>query len=180
VKTAVIGVGNVLMGDEGIGVKAIEALQDRDLPPGTELFDGGTAFHALTGELADFDKLIIVDAVNGGQPVGTVYRLALEEVLEGARGNKATSDRYSLSLHDVGVIEALMLEKLTERTSSARRPANGLSSAEIVIIGIEPARVELSMELSPTLSERLPALVQTVLGELRRTQPHPAATSACL
>ena len=164
-RTAVVGVGNILMGDEGIGVRAIEAIEPKSLPEGTELFDGGTAFYALTGELANFDKLVIVDAVNGGQPAGTIYRLELKEILEGARQD-GTSRHSSLSLHDVGVIEALMLERLAEQTSSAPRQANGLSSAEVVIIGVEPARVELSMELSPTLKERLPTLVQIILGEL--------------
>jgi hydrogenase maturation protease len=157
-------VGNILMGDEGIGVRAIEALEDQALPKGTALYDAGTAFYALTGELADFDKLVIVDACHGGCPPGTIYRLPLDEILEG--GQVGASRNGSLSLHDVGVIEALMLERLTERTSSARRSTNGLSNAEVVIVGVEPARVELSMELSPAMQERLPNLVQTILGEL--------------
>jgi hypothetical protein len=68
------------------------------------------------------------------------------------------------------VIEALMMERLSE--SSACKPTrSGCSSAEIVIIGIEPNGVALSMELSPTLEERLPILVQIVLGELSGPEP---------
>ena len=140
--------GNILMGDEGIGVKAIEQLQGRDLPVQVELFDGGTAFHTLVGELGSFDKLIIVDAVKGGKPSGTVYRSALGEV-EGTRGT-------TLSLHDIGVVETLMLERLVHRIPE-----------DIVFIGVEPERIELSTELSPALRRKLPELVQTVLEEIK-------------
>lgn len=149
-RIAVVGVGNILMGDEGIGVKAVEELRKEKLPEGVELFDGGTAFHALVDDLIQFDKLIIVDAVLGGEPPGTIYRFELGE-LEGM------ISETSLSLHDVGVIEALMLERLTRRIPE-----------EIVFIGMEPERIELSMELSPAMREKLPELVREILEEIRR------------
>ena len=161
---AIVGIGNILMGDEGIGVRTIEALQVQTLPPGTGLFDGGTAFQALTGELESFERLIVVDAIYGGKPPGTIYRFDLEELLESTEDTDRTPGYPGfVSLHDIGVLETLTLERLVERTSGLQRmPAN------VTIVGIEPARIELSMELSPTLKKRLPALVQTVLGELVR------------
>jgi len=147
-RIAIVGVGNILMGDEGIGVKAVEELRRRDLPTEVELFDGGTAFHNLVGELGSFDKLIIIDALKGGKPPGMIYRFEVREV-EGARGPM-------LSLHDIGVMETLMLGWLIHRLPE-----------EIVFIGIEPERIELSMELSPVLKEQLPELVQMVLKEVR-------------
>ena len=161
---AIVGIGNILMGDEGIGVRTIEALQTQTLQPGTGLFDGGTAFQALTGELEGFERLIVVDAIHGGEPPGTIYRFDLEELLEEAEDRGRTPGHpVSVSLHDMGVLETLRLERLVEKTSGMRRmPAN------VTIVGIEPARIELSMELSLTLKKRLPALVQTVLGELAR------------
>jgi len=161
-RTAVVGIGNILMGDEGIGVKVVWALERQSLAPGTELFDGGTAFQALAGQLVGFDKLIIVDAVRGGEPPGTIYRLGLEEILENKQ-TKAQPGSLALSLHDVGVIEALMLARLAEKLS----PRHMVSDRQpTVIIGVEPARIEPSMDLSPTLQHRLPAVVQTVLEEL--------------
>jgi hydrogenase maturation protease len=163
-RTAVVGIGNILMGDEGIGVKAVWALERQSLAAGIELFDGGTAFQALTGQLVGFDKLIIVDAVHGGEPPGTIYRLGLEDVLENKRQTQAQPGSLSpLSLHDVGVIEALMMERLAATVSPGHVTSDRQST---VIIGIEPAKIELSMELSPTLQHRLPAVVQTVLEEL--------------
>ena len=81
-RIAVVGVGNILMGDEGIGVKVVEELRKERLPEGVELFDGGTAFHVLVDDLIDFDKLIIVDAVLGGESPGTIYRFEFGELEE--------------------------------------------------------------------------------------------------
>jgi hydrogenase maturation protease len=148
--TAIVGVGNILMGDEGIGVRTVEALAQESLPEGVTLYDGGTAFYVLSGELADFHKLVIVDAVNGDQPPGTMYRFVLEDIKGGAERTGV-----SFSLHDIGVIESLRLERLVYRIPE-----------QVVFIGIEPERVELSMELSPRIASKLPALVHAILGEL--------------
>jgi hydrogenase maturation protease len=117
------------------------------------LYDGGTAFYALSSEVAAVDKLIIVDAVNGDQPPGTMYRFTLQDIERGAERTGV-----SFSLHDIGVIESLRLERLVDRIPE-----------QVVFIGIEPERVELSMDLSPRIASRLPALVQAILGEL---EPH--------
>jgi len=183
-KTAVVGVGNVLMADDGIGVQAVWALERQTLPNGIELFDGGTAFQALAGQLTGFHKLIIVDAVHGGDSPGTIYRFGLEEILgEKKRTQAPPRSLGTLSLHDVGVIEALMLERLAESTSPGRvlslskdralslsKGHAAADSRSTIIIGIEPAQVKPSMELSPTLRQRLPVLVQTILEECAKEE----------
>jgi hydrogenase maturation protease len=170
-KTAIVGVGNVLMGDDGIGVHAAWALERQSLPDGIELLDGGIAFPALAGQLTGFQKLIIVDAIQGGAPPGTIYRFGLGEILGQQRQIQAPSRPPGfLSLHDMGVIEALMLQQLAESTSTGR-PATAWSST--VFIGIEPAKVEPYMELSPVLTQRLPALVETILAECTKEEERP-------
>lgn len=169
-KTAIIGVGNILMGDDGIGVKAIQALEHEPLPEDVILIDGGTAFSALAGELADLDKLIIVDAVNGGAAPGTIYRFQLDEILEGQRHSAGSAlgrddNLGPISLHDLGVVEAYVLERFYQEMRGS--PVH----SEVVIVGIEPQTVALSMELSSTLEARLPHLLETVLGELEHA-PH--------
>jgi hydrogenase maturation protease len=166
-KTAIVGVGNILMGDEGIGVRAIQALEHSALPENVTLIDGGTAFPTLAGELTDFDKLIIVDAVNGGASPGTIYRFQIEELLEGQRPPTASvadgdADTGPISLHDLGIVETLILERFHQDVRRTRHN-------EVVIVGIEPESVALSIELSPTLEARLPQLVQAVLGEIAQT-----------
>jgi len=146
-RIAVIGVGNILMGDEGVGVRAVEELGRLKLPEGVQLIDAGTAIHSLMGRLSEFDKLVIIDAVKGGRPPGTIYRLALDEI--------ESDPSRILSLHDLGVLETLRIERLI-----------GDIPEEVVIVGIEPERVEPSLELSPVLRERLPELIRAVLEEL--------------
>jgi len=101
----------------------------------------------LMGQLSEFDKLVIVDAVKGGGPPGTIYRLALDEI--------ESDPSRILSLHDLGVLETLRIERLI-----------GDVPEEVVIVGIEPERVEPSLELSPVLREKLPELIRAVLEEL--------------
>jgi hydrogenase maturation protease len=166
-KTAIVGAGNLLMADEGIGVRVVQALDRELLPNGVALFDAGTAFQALIGELAGFDKWIIVDAVNGGGRPGEIYRLEWAQLLEGFRGCGSIQDHSPVSLHDLGVIETLMLERLVDRAFPASRFSR---ATEVVVLGIEPERIELSLELSPTVECQLPALLEAVRDELERTQ----------
>ena len=174
-KTAVVGAGNLLMADEGIGVRVVQALEREPLPAGVALFDAGTALFALTAELSLFDKLIVVDAVRGGELPGTIYRLELEEVLRGRQHTASpesgsAQDLGLVSLHDLGVVETLMLERFADRVSPGPRASN---PTEVVILGIEPEKIELSLELSPTLEHKLPLLLEALFDELEWT-PSPS------
>jgi hydrogenase maturation protease len=143
---AIIGVGNQIMGDEGTGVETLHVLRQMSCPEGVELIDAGTAFFSIVSDLKDFKKLIIVDVVRGGKPPGTVYRFEMEDVKGGD---------ILVSLHDVGVVDSLMMESLV-----------GKIPEEIVFFGIEPQRVELSTELSETVKKRLGYLAQRILEEV--------------
>jgi hydrogenase maturation protease len=98
VKTLVLGLGNVLMGDEGIGVHVVRALELHTLPEGTECLDGGTGGFVLLEPLQSADRIILVDAAADGNPIGTVTR---------------TTPRFSrdypptLTAHDIGVKDLL-------------------------------------------------------------------------
>jgi hydrogenase maturation protease len=164
----VVGVGNLLMGDEGLGVRVIQALEQSSLPDGVALLDAGTAFQALIGELAPFDKWIIVDAVSGGGRPGEIYRLEWEDLLEGVRQSGAMQAFVPLSLHDLGVIETLLLERLVAQSSPSPR---SVEMPEVVVLGIEPERIELSLALSPAVERQLPELLQVVRDELERAAP---------
>ncbi len=143
----IVGVGNILLKDEGIGVHVVRALQEMSLasPKGeVEVVDGGTSPSAFdTAEGAD--KLIIVDAARGGGEPGTVYRFAPDEV-SGER-------KLLASLHDLGLMDSL-------RMMEAGNPPR-----ETVIIGVEPAEVDWGLELTPALRERLPDVVRLVVEE---------------
>jgi hydrogenase maturation protease len=74
VTTLVLGLGNILMGDEGIGVYVVRALEKHALPAGVECLDGGTGGFTLLEPLEDADRIVLIDAANDGNPVGTVTR----------------------------------------------------------------------------------------------------------
>jgi hydrogenase maturation protease len=97
-KTLVLGLGNVLMGDEGVGVHVVRALEKRALPPNVECLDGGTGGFVLLEPLQNAGRIIIIDAAADGNPPGTVTR---------------TTPRFSsdypptLTAHDIGVKDLL-------------------------------------------------------------------------
>jgi hydrogenase maturation protease len=147
-RTVIVGVGNVLLKDEGIGVHVVRALQEMSLasPNGeVEVIDGGTspsAFDSAEGA----DKLIIVDAARGGGEPGTVYRFAPDGLSE--------EPKLLTSLHDLGLLDSLrMMESV------------GNPPRDTVIIGVEPAEVDWGLELTPTLRDKLPDVVRLVVEE---------------
>jgi len=146
-RIVIIGVGNLLMKDEGIGIHAVQALQEIDLPPDVKIIDGGTSPDLISYTRAG-DKMIIIDAARAGGEPGAIYRFKPEDIAAG-KGSLT-------SAHEMGVVENLNLMTFT-----------GNEPAEVIIIGIEPAVIDWGTELSPQLQQRLPALVKVVLKEIR-------------
>jgi hydrogenase maturation protease len=145
-KTVVLGVGNTIMADEGVGVRCVEWLEGR-VPDGVVTIDGGTSTHELLGELEDLDLLVIVDAVVTKQPPGTLVRL------EGDRIPSAFSNQ--LSPHQHGINDLLATLSLL-----------GRSPKRLVLFGVQPKRIELGIELSPEIAAVIPELGRRVLAEL--------------
>lgn len=143
----VLGVGNILLGDEGIGVRVIESLKECRVPEGVELFDGGTASLELLSIFSDRRKLIIVDAIRGGQEPGAVYRFNFEDL--------TYQKDFATSLHQIGIIDSLNQAKIL-----------GCLPQEVVIIGIEPANIAPGLKLSPEMVSIIPKVQELVLKEL--------------
>jgi hydrogenase maturation protease len=143
----VLGVGNILLSDEGIGVRVVEALEEEALPESVELLDGGTAAADLLDRLEGRRKIIIIDAVRGGGRPGDVYRFAPADV--------GGSDQMQTSVHQVGLLEALAMAEYLGET-----PRN------VVIYGVEPASLGWGLELSPAAAAVLPRVVGLVLEEI--------------
>ena len=147
-RVVVLGVGNVLMSDEGFGVHVIRELaQGCDLDEGVEIVDGGTAGMELLPELNGIDLLIVVDAVRfGGSPAAFV-RLEGDEV--------PALFKTKLSPHQVGLSD--LLAALTFAGSAPSR---------LVLIGIEPVALDMGMDLSPEVKAHLNEAVSLVVAEL--------------
>jgi hydrogenase maturation protease len=148
----VLGLGNILLRDEGIGVHVIEALRAAALPADVELCDGGTAGFALLDVLADRRKVIVVDAVDSGAAPGTIVRLTVADLV-GRSGVR-------VSLHEVGFAETLQAAQHL-----------GVAPRELVILGVQPRVVALGLELSPELAQLVAELAKRVVAELEGRGP---------
>ena len=148
----VVGLGNVLLGDEGVGIRVVEALSKRTLPSWVEVISGGVAGHRLIEWLEDVHKAVIVDAAQMRKPPGTVVRFRPEEV---------TSRRAParLSLHEGDLLGTL---KLAESL--------GIRPREVVVYGVQPARMDPGMTLSPEVLRAVPDVVARVLEEMAAFQ----------
>jgi len=148
-KILVLGLGNILLQDEGLGVRAVERLvAGFHLPPEVEVLDGGVMGLDLLSWLEDVGALLIVDAVRSGWPPGTLVRLDGDDL--------PTALPLKMSMHQVGLQELLAVSAL-----------QGKTPLRVVICGLEPAVVDWGLELSPNIAPRIDNLVESVVQELR-------------
>jgi hydrogenase maturation protease len=143
----VLGMGNILMTDEGIGVRVIESLKECRIPSGVELFDGGTASLELLSAFSNRKKLIVVDAIKGGQNPGAVYRFNFEDL--------TYQKEFATSLHQLGIIDTLSQARILDCLPE-----------EVIIIGIEPAKIAPGLELSSEMAAVIPKIKEIILKEL--------------
>ena len=148
-RIVVLGVGNTLLSDEGIGVRAIEKLQqDYILPPEVVVIDGGTTGMEMLEDLSKCDHIIIVDAVRGGKAPASIIRLADEQV--------PVFFKTKLSPYQIGLSDVL-----------ATLAFIGEQPGGVTIYGVEPVSLETGMALTPQVEARLPELMELVVTELR-------------
>jgi hydrogenase maturation protease len=150
-KTLVLGLGNVLMGDEGIGVHVVRALEQHTLPSGVECLDGGTGGFTLLEPLQSAGRILIVDAAADGNPIGTVTR---------------TTPRFSrdypptLTAHDIGVKDLLDVFYIQ----------GGGPEVVLYAITIDP-RQPIRMSLSAEGAKAAAVAVERILAELGTSSP---------
>jgi hydrogenase maturation protease len=145
-KVIILGVGNLILKDEGVGVHTVKALENRRLPPAVEAIDGGTATMDLLAVIHESEIIIVIDALSSGGEPGTIYRCFPEDLMG--------DDERPLSLHQVELLDVfLMARQLGGR-------------AHVVIIGVEPKEISYGMELTPEVKAAVPKVIQTVFKEL--------------
>jgi hydrogenase maturation protease len=145
---AIIGVGNILQGDDGVGVRAVQVLQGKDGLGDVEIIDAGTAPFDMLGVFLESRLVIVLDCVRTGREPGTLYRLP-PEAIDGADDDL----RFA---HGLGVAGTVRL---------ARELG---STADVIVYGIEPACIEWGLELSSQVETSLPVLVDAVREEVAR------------
>lgn len=146
----VLGLGNVLLGDDGLGPTAVARIErDYRIPPGVRLEDGGTLGLSLLGLIAESRHVILVDAVRTDAAPGTLVRLDGEDV--------AAAVRDRLSPHQVGVADLLEAARLIDRYPET-----------VALLGLVPDSIELAVVRSKAVEDGLDMLVTAVVGEVQR------------
>jgi len=143
----VVGVGNILLKDEGIGVHVIREMEKLDLPKNVRVIDGGTAGFDLGYLIEGADRLILIDAIDAGCEPGVIFKFRPDDI-------KAKPKRYFTSAHEVGLLEALEMAKCMGKCP------------QTVIFGIQPKEIDLGMELSTELKAKIPEIIRLILEEI--------------
>lgn len=151
----VLGIGNIIMSDDGVGARVVqELLQEYRFPPQVKLMDGGTLGLDLLPLLEGKSHLIMVDAVETGKTPGCCVRLAGKDL--------PVALESKLSPHQIGLKDLLAVAQIA-----------GQSPPEMVLIGIQPASVEVGTELTAEISLQVETMKGAVLKELERLGAHP-------
>ncbi len=147
-RVLVIGMGNVLMQDEGVGVRAVEELESRyRIPEGVSVIDGGTTGMELFNPIRECDRLIVADAVNTGAPYGTLVRIANQEI--------PAFFQTKLSNHQLGLSDLLALLTLKDAVPE-----------HVAIIGMVPHSLENQLGLTAEAEAGLDGMVRMLVQEL--------------
>ena len=150
-KYVVLGLGNTLHSDDGVGPQAVERMRsDARVPEDVALIEGGTLGLELLPYVWDCSYLLVLDAVDVGQPPGTLVRLSSQEL-------QTLSGRGSV--HQLGVADLLVALRVL-----ARRPPT------VVLLGVQPATSDWGTELSPAVEAAVGSLVEAAVAELTRLE----------
>ena len=146
--TLVIGLGNSLRGDDGVGVRVAQTLAEQVLPPGVEVIDGGMQGLGIVNLMEGRQRVIVVDAADVGRPPGQFVRFTLDEA-------RLLGDDQHLSVHAAGLRDALLLAQALKMLPD-----------EVIIFGVQPANLDWESTLSPQVEAILPDLIEAVLALL--------------
>lgn len=157
--TVAVGVGNTILSDDGVGVHALHLLEsDSRIPPGVVFLDGGTLGLSLLPCLSDVARVLFLDAVDTGQPPGTLTRLTGDGLLGGTA---------KLTVHQIGVVDLIATLAFVASVSQ-----------EIVVLGVQPASTDWGTTLSTQVEAVLGQLVEMAVEQLQRWSGLKATTLA--
>jgi hydrogenase maturation protease len=144
VNTLILGIGNLLLCDEGVGVHVARALSQGELPPGVAVVEAGTAFLDVLPEIEQADRILLIDAMEGGGAAGSVYRVPFDQ---------CRHPDMLASLHGFDLSRVLYM------AGNSRTP-------EVTVFGIEPASIAWGVELSSVVRRAVPVVQEAILREL--------------
>ena len=144
--TVIIGIGNILLQDDGVGVHVIKQLENEKLPSTIELVDGGTSTLDTLGFFLDYKKVIVVDCLRAGLKPGTIYKIKPEDIKNYQKEN--------LSIHDVQILDVVQMANMMNKYP------------EVVIFGIEPEKISLDLEMTEIMVSKIPEIIRNIKKEL--------------
>ena len=148
-KVLILGVGNLLLRDEGFGVHAIRSLEESSFPENIKILDAGTISHQLIPLFHSIDYLIVIDVIEAGDKPGSIFKFSPDDV-------KFRSEQ-KLSLHQISLIDILQMAELTG------------AKPKTIIIGIQPKDISSwSLDLSDEIKDAIPRVKDLVFEELKR------------
>jgi hydrogenase maturation protease len=145
----ILGIGNLLLKDEGIGVHVVQRLMNMPLPTDVEVMDGGTMGLNLIYSIEGRKKVIVIDAVMTDAQAGTLYRFT-DKDLEEQTGSL-------ISAHDINFVHVLKNAALL-----------GIKPEEVIFIGIKPLEISEGLELTPVIEEKIPRIIELVMEEISK------------
>lgn len=151
-KTLVLGIGNPILQDDGVGVYVVQQLKAMQPAfPGVEFLDGGTLSFSLIGEIESVDNLIVIDAAQLDSESGSV-RTFIGEDMDQFLGQQKNS-----SVHDVTLIDLMSIAMLSDQLPTRR-----------ALIGIQPASLDLGTELTAAIAEAIPQACNITMELLKK------------
>ncbi len=148
-KVLILGVGNILLRDDGFGVHLIQSLEETAFPPNVQILEAGTVSHQLIPEFRSIDYLIVIDIVEAGDAPGSIFRFSPEDM--------NFKSEQKLSLHQISLTDVLQMAELTG------------AKPKTVIIAVQPKNVsEWGLELSDEVRMAMPKVKELVFDELKK------------
>lgn len=144
----VMGIGNILLKDEGVGVYCMQELEKKNWPENVSFIDGGTFTQDIFYLFENFDHLLVLDAIRGGKEPGTMYRLEEKDL--------TASKEPNISVHDVDLLDSLKMAEML-----GKKP-------ELTVLGMEPETLAWEMGLTETLKNIFPDFVRLASEEINK------------
>jgi hydrogenase maturation protease len=143
----ILGVGNLLLSDEGVGVHVAQRMMHMELPPEVHVVEGGTDGFGLVNVILEADRMLLIDAVKGGGQPGSIYRFDIDDC-------PPYPDLFKTSVHQISILEVINLSSLIG------------STPQTTIIGVEPSSLDMGMELSPQIEAKIPQIIHMIQEEV--------------
>ena len=148
-KVLILGVGNILLRDDGFGVHLIQSLEETAFPPNVQILEAGTVSHQLIPAFRSIDYLIVIDAVEAGDAPGSIFKFSPEDM--------NFHSEQKISLHQISLTDVLQMAELTG------------AKPKTVIIAVQPKDVSTwGLELSDEVRMAMPKVKELVFDELKK------------